>query len=228
MGLSCVGSGSGAGMVRAGSGRESARRRMRGRLAVVLTTVNAALLVLVGGCTAGPPVPEQTFAEYTPTSTPTPVLTPSPTAVPVVAPIRPAGMQRTDEAGAVAAATYFMELYSYVLRTGDHVEWDQVGIADCVFCSGTREDVDRIYGVGGRITGGALTLGTPELLVFDPGIGVYAISVPYAFASGAEENRVGDLVEPYAAKDGDLVLEVMYSARGWTLVGGSRGEVGQS
>lgn len=223
MGLSCADSGPIGGQWPWVAGEHRAaylwRRRRRARPPALLAVLGVAI-GLVTACGSTPPEPRPTFAEHTPTSTPTPAPTPTQD----VAPTRPAEMERTDEVGAAAAATYFMELYSYVLRTGDHTEWDGVGVADCVFCSGTREDVERIYGSGGRITGGEMTLGRPELLVFDAGVGVYALSVPYSFTSGSEQDASGDVVAAYEAAEGALVLEVIHSATGWLLVGGSQGE----
>ena len=37
----------------------------------------------------------------------------------MAAPEPPAELERTDEVGAAAAAEYFLELYPYVLQTGD-------------------------------------------------------------------------------------------------------------
>ena len=66
-------------------------------------------VVLVAGCTGGGPEPaestEPPVAEVTPTPTPTPT--------PVVKPERPAAMDEPTTDGAIAAATYFLQLYDY-------------------------------------------------------------------------------------------------------------------
>ena len=194
---------------------------MRGRVAVVLATVNAALLVLVGGCTAGPPVPEQTFAEYTPTSTPTPTptVTPTPTAPPVTAPTRPADMNRTDEVGAVAAASYFMELFSYVYRSGDLAEWDHVSAQACEFCANVRADVESVYGAGGRYVGEPIRLEAAELRGKDEQLGVYAVRMPYEVPSLAEFDGSGRLMRTVGVETGRARLEVIFAAKGWTVLG---------
>ena len=229
MGLSCVGTGDGAARVLAervlaGSGEPSRRRRrrLRGRVAVVLATVTAAVLVLVGGCTAGSPVPEQTFAEYTPTSTPTPTATPTPTptTAPVAAPIRPADMQRTDEVGAVAAASYFMELFSYVYRSGDLTEWDHISAQDCGFCANVRSDVATVYGAGGHYTGGTIALENAELVGRDNALGVFAVHVPFELGALEQSDRAGVVVEQVDVEIGRARLEVIFTVKGWTLLGG--------
>ena len=95
---------------------------------------------------------------------------------------------------------------------------------DCLFCANVRDRADRIYGSGGRTAGGEMELGPAELLVYDERLGIYAISVPYAFASGSETDSAGEAVTSVEADQGALVLEVIYSAGGWTLLGGSQGE----
>ena len=191
---------------------------MRGRVAVVLATVNAALLVLVGGCTAGPPVPEQTFAEYTPTSTPTPTVAAVPD-VPVDPPVRPAEMERSDQAGAEAAAAYFLELFSYVMRTGDLQEWDHISAQDCRYCAATRERVAATYQAGGRFVGGELTLTEVEWLTYTEAIGVHAVGTRYSFASGAEVNSAGTAVREMPPEGAYAVTDLVFSANGWTLLG---------
>jgi len=50
-------------------------------------------------------------------------------------------MSRDDEAGAVAAATYFLTLYSYTQSTQDTSAWVDVSHPDCRFCASVVEDV---------------------------------------------------------------------------------------
>ena len=205
---------------RAGLAR-SRRRPLGGRRGVWLAgAIGACAVGWLTGCGSSPPAPQQTFADYTPTVTPT--ASPSPPTVEV--PTRPAEMERSDEVGATAAATHFMELFEYVLQTGDHEQWDQIGVPDCGFCAKARDRAVRIYGAGGRIVGGEMELGTAELLVYDEQLGVYAVSVPYAFASASETDSAGETITSVEADQGALVLEVIYSAGGWTLLGGSQDE----
>lgn len=225
MDLSCADSGSGATRRPGALARGSAwrRQRARGRRAAVLTTVNAVLLALLTGCTGGAPAPQQTFAPYTATSTPTPTPTPTatlePTAEPVAAPVRPADMERTDEVGAVAAASYFMELFSYAYRSGDLTEWDRISAAECEFCASVRVDVAAVYGSGGRLNGGAIMLESAELVGRDDALGVYAVLVPFELAGLQELDGAGVVVEDVDVETGRARLEVIFTVKGWTLLG---------
>src|SRR5699024_10520245 len=62
-----------------------------------------------------------------------------PAAVPP--PPRPADMARDDEAGAVAAAMYFLSLFAYGAATGDVAEWDTMSASGCLGCAGFREEM---------------------------------------------------------------------------------------
>ncbi|MEE6295272.1 DUF6318 family protein [Georgenia sp. MJ278] len=63
-------------------------------------------------------------------------------------PERPAEMARTDEAGAVAAAQYFLSLFGYGAATGDVAEWDAMSDPDCLGCAGLREEMVATHRAG--------------------------------------------------------------------------------
>lgn len=54
------------------------------------------------------------------------------------------------QAGAEAAAVYFVELYSYLYATGDFEAWDELTTDECNFCAGVRERVRSLYHEGGH------------------------------------------------------------------------------
>ncbi|WP_260458768.1 DUF6318 family protein [Actinotalea ferrariae] len=190
-------------------------RRFRARLAgLVLVGV-----VAVGGCT--PSDPDPTPSPDVTTASPTP--TPSPTAEALSPPERPAEMDLVDEAGAVAAARYFMELFGYLLRSGDAVEWDTVSGQSCDFCANAKARATEVYGAGHVIDGGALTTGDAAVLGHDAAINTYAVEVEYQFAAGARRDADGGVVEEIDAEAGTAVLDVTPSSRGWILVEGSGG-----
>src|SRR5690625_2414858 len=53
------------------------------------------------------------------------------------------------QAGAEAAAVYFVELFSYIHATGDFEAWDQLTADECEFCTGVRDSVSDLYESGG-------------------------------------------------------------------------------
>lgn len=103
-----------------------------------------ALSGLVAGC-SGAEDPEPATPEPTPvTSAPSASPSPSPSAEGVDKPERPAAMDQHDADGAAAAAEYFIELYDYVMRTGDTSEWEAMSHGTCGFCSDAISQANRL------------------------------------------------------------------------------------
>ena len=172
----------------------------------------------LGGCT-GDPGPGPTGSAST-SASPTAAASPSPT--PIVAPVRPAEMERSDEVGALAAAEYFMELYAYTFRTGDLTEWNAVSGQTCGFCSNARAEVERVYGAGGRFVGGGLEdLDEVRVVGVDEQLVVFGVQLRYAYAEGSEVSAAADVVDQIAPDEGYVVLDVAPSVRGWILMGGA-------
>ncbi|HEV6951953.1 MAG TPA: DUF6318 family protein, partial [Promicromonospora sp.] len=72
-------------------------------------------------------------------------------------PTRPEAMDRDDAEGAAAAAVYFIELYPYVMATGDTAEFEAMSHRACGFCSGVLNDLARVQDNAQRYEGGAAT-----------------------------------------------------------------------
>src|SRR5690625_372977 len=53
------------------------------------------------------------------------------------------------QAGAEAAAVYFVELYFYSYATGEFEAWDELSTEECGFCEVVRSDIVEIYTDGG-------------------------------------------------------------------------------
>ncbi len=176
-------------------------------------------LFLVAGCTPEDPAP-------TPSPTvesPTPTASPTPSVEAVAPPERPAEMERSDEAGAAAAATFFMRSFGYLLQSGDTAAWDEFSGQTCGFCEQARSRASDIYGSGHQILGGELSVGAVAVLGHDEVINVYAVEVDYAFAEGERVDAEGVAVEHLEAEVGTAVLDVAPSTRGWVLIEGSGG-----
>ena len=114
--------------------------RGRGSTAGAWQRVVPALLgvALVAGCTGGGPEAAE--------STPPPVVeatpTPTPTPTPVVLPERPAAMSEPTTDGAIAAATYFLQLSDFAFDSEDIAPLMSMSAADCSYCMYLQEQVD--------------------------------------------------------------------------------------
>ncbi|KQY21392.1 hypothetical protein ASD16_19055 [Cellulomonas sp. Root485] len=110
-------------------------------------------VVLVAGCTEGGPEPASS------TTAPVADVTPTPTATPVVKPERPAAMDEPTTDGAIAAATYFLQLYDYAFSAGDAGPLMAMSGETCTYCSYVDEQVQSM------VTGGYSSVRTPAAVV---------------------------------------------------------------
>ncbi|SDD25140.1 hypothetical protein SAMN05216410_3046 [Sanguibacter gelidistatuariae] len=104
-------------------------------------------------------------------------------------------MANDDEAGARAAAEYFVELYGYAVQSQDLVEFTNFCDPASVFCSGVIDDVNADITAGTRTEGGASVLH------------VYRVDVPAADAFYTVWGRVDR--DPFIAvgADGSTIFE---------------------
>lgn len=112
-------------------------------------------VIVVAGCTSGDPDDGPTTATGTSVS-PTP--SPSPTVDFTRLPDRPAEMSEPTTDGAIAAATYMLDLYTYAFVTGDTAPWRALAATTCEFCNGVVEGVDEIFAAGHSSTGGPFSI----------------------------------------------------------------------
>ncbi|MFF8346246.1 DUF6318 family protein [Cellulosimicrobium funkei] len=163
------------GSARALRSRSSARRRTLA-LGVVVTAG-----CLVAGCTGGgepaPSPPVETSAEASVTETPEP----EPTTTGPPKPERPAAMERDDAEGAAAAAEYFLELYPYVMATGDTADWEAMSHSQCDTCSDFLEQARTISLRDDVFSGGtvAATVDEPGRYVRDEATGLQPLDLTF-------------------------------------------------
>jgi hypothetical protein len=154
----------------------------------------------------------------TPTTT---APTPSPTATwpPRIAlPTPPPEMARDDEAGAVAAATYFItELYPYAVANHDVARFKEVSHSDCQFCASTASTIASELDAG-RVT--------------HPGSAVVKASTAKPMSTLAYEIDLsihqdadtlwtvnGDLISQSSPRNMELAVFVVWRVDGWNLRG---------
>lgn len=101
-------------------------------------------VALMAGCTGGGPEPAESTGPPLVEATPAP--TPSPT--PVVKPEPPAAMSEPTTDGAIAAATYFLQLYDYAFAARDADSLLRMSAESCEFCSYVDESVAALVESG--------------------------------------------------------------------------------
>ena len=132
-------------------------------------------------------------------------------------------MDRTDEAGAVAAAEYFMELYHYVLVSGDTYGWTQQTVAgSCEFCAAVAEQSTADSAEGLQIRLPPFEVNSVHLRGFDSTFRIHAVELTYSTAGGQVIDGSGTPVDVINADEGTLLLDLGRAPQGWELVGAQR------
>ncbi|CAN5307731.1 hypothetical protein BH11ACT1_BH11ACT1_30370 [soil metagenome] len=72
--------------------------------------------------------------------------------------------------GAIATATYFLQLFPYALNTGDSSGWDALSHPDCRFCSGLSDEVKRQAALLEHQEGLATSISSASGVEVDPGV----------------------------------------------------------
>ena len=176
------------------------------------------LAVAVAGCTAGGPDPVTSSSATS--AAPTPTLSPSAAASPTVsvaAPQRPSEMDRTDESGARAAAVYFVNLYSYVLVTGDTAEWDSMTWETCTFCARIREIAISIQSDGASTVGGDLTV-YDIAVAHDDLLDGYPVRVGFAQEPATRIRADGTVAKEMPRNSGHVQVDMKWVDTGWKVL----------
>ena len=195
--------------------RSSSRARRRSLALGVVVAVG----LVVAGCTGGDePEPSPTVEETvhpTPTETPEP----TPTEAGPAKPERPAAMDRTDGAGAAAAAEYFLSLYGYVLATGDTTEWDAMTWAEtCEFCTNVHADAAEIAAAGDAYEGAEITVSSVTPGELDTFVGAYPVVADFAQAALVRTSATGEIVEENGGSSGRLQIDMMHDGTNWRVL----------
>ena len=131
-------------------------------------------------------------------------------------------MSPMDGDGAAAAAVYFIELYGYVLQTGDLTEWNAMSFPDCQFCSSTAEYVESVYSAGGSFIGGDITAEVVTVHELDGFIGGYPVDLRITQAA-AKRLDAGGTEAGSADGQTDVVrFSTVYYKGTWTVAAAAR------
>ncbi|MCB7136570.1 DUF6318 family protein [Cellulosimicrobium marinum] len=86
-------------------------------------------------------------------------------------------MDQHDAEGAAAAAEYFLELYPYVMTTGDTAEWEAMTHEACGFCSDSIGQATRIVDEEASFEGGEIATTVITTYAQDDLTGLYPLDV---------------------------------------------------
>ncbi|MGX1574263.1 DUF6318 family protein [Cellulosimicrobium funkei] len=174
---------------------------------------------LVAGCTGGgepaPSPPVETSAEPSETETPEP----EPTTTGPPKPERPAAMERDDAEGAAAAAEYFLELYPYVMSTGDTAEWDAMTWAEtCGFCTDVSTDARSIADADQEFVGGEVAASLNKSWPLDTLVGGFPVDLDAQMNEARVLAQTGVEVRKIEGFSGVMELGLMPHEYGWKVL----------
>jgi hypothetical protein len=78
-------------------------------------------------------------------------------------------MDEVSVNGAIATATYFLQLFPYALNTGDLTDWNSLSHPECIFCAGLSDEVRRQAGLQEHQVGLATSIAAATGVEVTPG-----------------------------------------------------------
>lgn len=133
---------------------------MRSRVRVWAAGAAVLGVLAVSACDPGedPTDPPTTSAESTTSGEPTTSESPSEVATPpeVEAPTPAPEASVDDHVGAIYAARYFLDLYTYMRATGDTSQFEAMSRDGCKFCASSIANAEEIHDGGGWVEGGEI------------------------------------------------------------------------
>lgn len=177
-------------------------------------------LVLAAGlalsaCTGAKPDPEVSAG---PTGDPTPTASASPSPPVPTKPERPEAMEREDAEGAAAAAEYFIELYPYVMATGDTEEFEAMSHRACGFCDDALEQAKRIEARNYTYSGGGSTFSLIETYMRDEVTGIFPLDAEISQNPSLISDTQGKEVYSADATVSESRVEMGISNGEWVVV----------
>lgn len=132
-------------------------------------------------------------------------------------PERPAAMDRDDAEGAAAAAEYFIELYPYVMATGDTAEFEAMSHEACGFCTDVLNDARRVAQNEESYIGGQTAIAVSQVYEQDELTGIYPLDVSIVQEASRIIDRHGEEVSSLARTASDLRVEVGRRGHHWVI-----------
>jgi hypothetical protein len=119
--------------------------------------------------------------------------------------------------GAIATATYFLELFPYSLNTGDLTGWTLLSHAECIFCGGLSDEVKRQSRLGQHQEGTVMTIRSATGVELRPGV-AFSVDISYAQGPWAVVDSTGTVVEEAASTESlNAKMVVMREADRWLI-----------
>lgn len=196
----------------------------------------AIALALLAGCSAPAepeatvtspvaPVPSTATGAAEPTAAATashtaggpPTASVSPTGASIPVPPPPADMARDDEAGAIAAAEYFLtDLYPYTLSARDAEAWLAMSDPGCEYCASLAKAVETMREADRTVTVTRPTVTNAEWRVVEAGL--YYVRFRLTTGPSYYYSASGNLDSQYPVTTGVAELNMSHGGDRWLVV----------
>lgn len=178
-----------------------------------MAVAGLAALLTLGGCTGSPdPSPAPTSAAPSATSSAEPTGAPSEAPVP---PEKPAAMANDDEAGARAAADYFLALYGYTLQSGDFTLLDAFCNDESTFCAAVSPELAKQADADEKIAGGDVRWASEPQVERQPETSAYALTGTVLQDASELVAADGSVVGAFEAEEVERTVYVYWESGEW-------------
>ncbi len=123
--------------------------------------------------------------------------------------------------GAAAAATYFIELYGYVLQTGDLTEWDAMSFPACDYCTDTRDYVASAYAAGETFEGSEISAKVLQIHDLNELVGGYPVDLRVTQGPTTRRDASGTTIESGEAWTEIMRFQTVFYGDSWTVLDAS-------
>lgn len=190
-----------------------------GGTAMRVTGLAVAVVVVLSACTGGEHNPGTAGpATSGPSRSSAVSASPSPSVSLPTRPERPAAMQREDANGAAAAAEYFIELYPYVMATGDTKEFEAMSHPECDYCNGALENVAWLRETRRNFEGGLTEAALTRAYEKDDLTGIFPLDFRTSQGEIWIRDQSGKQVDHVTETDFDARVEVDRNGPEWVIV----------
>ncbi|MGY4645708.1 hypothetical protein ACVW07_003541 [Cellulomonas sp. URHB0016] len=118
--------------------------------------------------------------------------------------------------GAIAAARYFLELYSYSMATGDLVAWRAMSADDCIMCNKVIAEVEGLAAIGHTVSSSPLEISTANGIEVSPSQ-LYGADLDVVQGAWSEIDRAGNVVDSGPSSAAFMQFAIGWGADGWIV-----------
>ena len=137
------------------------------------------------------------------------------------APVQPAEMSKGDEAGAAAAARYYLNATSYAWNTGDTGPLKSISDEECAFCRDQRSKIEEFYAHGYWAAGAHSSItNTQAIEREDSNYGGDVYLVQFRIDEHLAEGYTSSGFQESQSRDTVIILRVGWDGSNWRVLEG--------